>query len=922
MPLTQIFQVRWVIKMTRGGRLPPIPNGVIYGLLAEANREGGGERAIPEGCMVLAPEWCRTRLFAGEDYAFGARLLADSRESAALTIRRLTNGLAQLGRNKPRGALGGNFRLLRCEDSIGKYRLDHDLPTPLSDELLQAQIESIRSTESITLRLLTPLRVPRPGKARASGHRFLDRMAFDSALFLRGIQKRLLATGISRYESADWQNIAVELRFAELAWLDLGYGWQHSETKGSGESPSGPISKKTIGGIVGRIRIRINDPMIRAAIVHGQWAHVGRNVKWGFGAYRIEEAPDPTPCMRSQPLLRSLLRSASLDRLSQEMDLEPGELRATVNHVHSGAYLPGQVQRIRLARGSDGERELQVPNRLDRVLQRLVLDGLSPALDLLLESSSVAWRKGFGRHTAARRLREAHRAGFHWAVRADVDRFFDSIPHDELRVRLFSRISDEATTALIFQWIKAAIPDADVGLPTGSPLSPMLGNLFLDEFDECIHRQGGRLVRYADDFMILCKTREEAERLHLVARHAAGDLQLKLNEDAAIVDLSEPFEFVGYRFESHETWSCEDLCPPQRVSELKWRDAERPVAPDQLRLRGEQEPAANEDFVTIIGPEIVELIVNGQELNVRYRGEQRLRRVRCEHADHLVLLGLTTLPRELMSSWLRESRTIWLSDFLGRPQGLLLRDETLPPELIVAQVDASRSPERALSIARSLVASKLRNYAALARDYHTDETDRRLEPDLREAAERALMATTFDQLRGIEGSGAARWFGQLDSFLGKGFTFSRRVAPNAEDPVNLLLNLGYSWLYRYMQMTIRATGLVESIGFLHRPTDRFAPLASDFQEPFRHLVDRTVIDATHQLSPRQFSPATSGEYRLRIQPGALRAFTALLWKRWSLWIACTDREPRSYRNYFLSQARALRRHLLNPESPFQPFEQP
>jgi hypothetical protein len=69
---SQVIQVRWVVKATRNIVLPTIPNGVIYGALAEAHREGGGERAVPEGCMALAPEWCRTRVLAGEDYALAS----------------------------------------------------------------------------------------------------------------------------------------------------------------------------------------------------------------------------------------------------------------------------------------------------------------------------------------------------------------------------------------------------------------------------------------------------------------------------------------------------------------------------------------------------------------------------------------------------------------------------------------------------------------------------------------------------------------------------------------------------------------------------------------------------------------------------------------------------------------------------------
>ncbi len=178
-------------------------------------------------------------------------------------------------------------------------------------------------------------------------------------------------------------------------------------------------------------------------------------------------------------------------------------------------------------------------------------------------------------------------------------------------------------------------------------------------------------------------------------------------------------------------------------------------------------------------------------------------------------------------------------------------------------------------------------------------------------------------LRGFEGAGAARWYGEFTRRLGKGFHFERRVAPHAEDPVNVLLNIAQTVLYRHAALAIQAVGLVPSIGFFHTPRARFQALAADFQEPFRHLMDRAVIQATHQLAPAAFQRTESGPFALRLSWEALRQFYAMIERLLLPPVsAAGEDEPRTYREQLLRQARSLRRWLLDPAQPFQAFVHP
>jgi CRISPR-associated protein Cas1 len=317
---------------------------------------------------------------------------------------------------------------------------------------------------------------------------------------LRAVQKRLAQIGMRRRgdePDPPFEDLAITLRENRLCWLDLEYGRRDQ--------------RKSLGGALGRIVVEVREKLALAALMWGQYARVGKNLHFGFGRYRIEElGPDPMECARTKSLLDLCLTPATAARAAYEHDLDPVAFQRAAERLRTGDYQPGSSRRVTL-RGHNGEvRDLCIPPIQDRALQRLILARVAPALDRLFETSSFAWRRGFHRESAARRVESLARDGWHFAVRADFDRFFDSIPRRLLRDRLEAWLGDDRTVAAIMTFI-----DCDAtsdGVPTGAPLSPLLANLFLDRFDELVERDGGRLVRYADDFLILTRVGEEAER--------------------------------------------------------------------------------------------------------------------------------------------------------------------------------------------------------------------------------------------------------------------------------------------------------------------------------------------------------------------------------------------------------------------------
>ena len=262
----------------------------------------------------------------------------------------------------------------------------------------------------------------------------------------------------------------------------------------------------------------MHDPVAVAALMWGQYTRIGKNLHFGFGRYRIEElGPDPTECQRARPLLDLCLSPAAIAHSAAEHDLEPEAFRRAAEELRAGTYQPGQAHRVVLRSADGASRELRIPPVEDRALQRLILARLGPALDRLFETSSFAWRRGLNRASAARCIERLVNDGWHFAVRADFDRFFDRVPVSS-RATGWKPVS--ATTERRRRCGPSSRPSCRAmwGYPPWPPLSPLLGNLLLDQFDEAIENEGGRLVRYADDFLIFTRRRGDAERLHVPRR--------------------------------------------------------------------------------------------------------------------------------------------------------------------------------------------------------------------------------------------------------------------------------------------------------------------------------------------------------------------------------------------------------------------
>src|SRR5262245_56463856 len=268
-----------------------------------------------------------------------------------------------------------------------------------------------------------------------------------------------------------------------------------------------------------------------------------------IGEQLMEEVCERENCKQALARVKANKGSAGVDGMTihELPEFLKQHWPAIREQLLSGTYKPEPVKRVEIPKPDGGVRKLGIPTVLDRFIQQAVMQVLQRKWDQTFSDHSYGFRPGRSAHQAVAAAQQYIAAGYRWVVDLDLEKFFDRVNHDRLMAKIAERMSDKRLLKLIRVFLQAGVMEGglvnpvDEGTPQGGPLSPLLSNIVLDEFDRELERRGLRFTRYADDSNIYVRSRRAGERvMESLTRFIMSKLKLQVNQQKSAV--ARPWE--------------------------------------------------------------------------------------------------------------------------------------------------------------------------------------------------------------------------------------------------------------------------------------------------------------------------------------------------------------------------------------------
>jgi len=685
-----------------------------------------------------------------------------------------------------------NFSILRKEQ----------LQTRTLDLLLKEH--PLQNATEICLEFITPF--PFTPKERTRRH------LIDRDVFFRKLEHRI--TGL----------FPIRLNLNESIWSGarlLPYYWEYYERS---RIPGGK-GKQYLNGTIGPLYIKGDIASIYPLLLICSELNAGRRKAFGIGYYRLHhEMPFFDDRLADRDLFAKCRQELQItsdyaEEIAGEM-LDPGQVITELHQsLINGTYAPSPANTADIPKKDGSLREIAILRPEDHLVHSFLYKILQPVFDRMFEDSVVGYRPHRSRRTARKMILEAYREGFVYALKTDIASFFDQIDWDILLALLHNVLpsADRRVAALLQQCITTPLQGPDgrlertCGLLQGSPLSPLLSNLYLDSFDENMAGLGYRLIRYGDDFIVMVRSREEGELALNDIKALLEPLKLTLKEEKTVLQpMDMGFTFLGLEFGAM----------------IDEEFVERTTLKKTLFVQEQY------GFLGIDGHSVV----------IKKEGAL-LARLPLYRISGIVIFGTSTLSTRLLQACSRKHIPVSFCS----PAGYYIN--TLKPDSrrffrLSADHTArhdSLSEQEKLRFASEIVTAKIENYLIWLQD--------RREPELKgictkldESIAALEHCETMEQVRGHEGAAGKLIFSGVNSLVKNPyFKTEHRVCHRRADPYNSLLDFASFLLFCKLNVLVRTRGLNPYMGILHSSKDTYESLVSDLQEMFRYRMDRMLI---------------------------------------------------------------------------------
>lgn len=594
-------------------------------------------------------------------------------------------------------------------------------------------------------------------------------------------------------------------------------------------------------------------------------------------------------------------------------------------------FVPSPYRSLDIPKKKGGTRRLMIPSVKDRVVHTALAMVLTPVLDPQFEESSFAYRPGRSVKQAVQAIETWRKQGFWHVIEADIIGFFDAVRHDQLIDKLDAALAGlpgaQAVVALVAYLLEHQAQETGVmgkGVAQGSPLSPLLANLYLDALDETIQGRGIRLVRFADDFVVLCKKRKSAEAALLEVRECLAEHGLEMHPGGTrIVDFDRGFEFLGTLFV--RSFALQQFSDPEEdmMSMLRDLGAEE----NKLAQKVQKDTRAGYDR----GDRVLYLMERGRRLGLRNLSfavtsseGKELAAIAHSRVDRIEVGPGVDVDFAVLDHALATDTDLVIVNGRGEMRGQLVTPGSDQARLQLAQAKAVLDPGTQFQIACALVDARIRNQRTqlfrLNRRQDLPKVTAAL-ASMGRHLRKLPKAETVDTLRGLEGVAAADYWPALGLLTKHAPCPFRRKRP-ATDPLNGAINYLTALLLRDVRAGVVAAGLHTGFGTLHAGRDRAEAMVYDMMEPFRAPLTEGIaafLFNANRLRPDMFT--SLGRTGIRMDQSARRAlitgYEAALAKR----VNVTGRSTKlAWRPMMRRQAQDLAGALRNDAlADFQPY---
>jgi group II intron reverse transcriptase/maturase/CRISPR-associated endonuclease Cas1 len=742
----------------------------------------------------------------------------------------------------------------------------------------------------------------------------------------------------------------IEINTPDLYWIDTPYFDKEQQ-------------KNTMGGMAGNFTLILNpgvEPGLLAMLILSQMVGTGQRRTSGLGKYWLQHnlkasnlifGLKPNRIVRQQSLLQHMTQPHIIAKAMAEIEQKPNidkltertkaQVNSALGQILKQDYHPPSLQGFTISKKDGEERLLAVSPLYDRILQKATAIILTPGLDAIMSQSSYGYRKGLSRQQVRYDIQNAYRQGYKWVYESDIEDFFDSIDRQQLTNRLKSLLGEDPLWQLLENWLGQDIHYQNTtikrpkGLPQGSPLSPLLANFILDDFDSDLETHGFKMIRYADDFIILCKSQHEARLASEAVKQSLKEVQLTTNADKThIVELSQGFKFLGYLFrEDHAIEIGGEKADGRTSFSAKQTPANLPSwlanlgdkqlnpIPDEDSPQNEIGKIEQQGTYLVLAGDAQFLTTDNHNLIVK-KDDTITHKINWEQLHAITLIGLHHMTLPAQHQALANKIPVHFADRTGHYLGALTSFTPAQNNYKnwFIQLQMSDNQDYALSFSKAIVISRLHNQRTtlLRRKDHRKQLQPTLQ-QLKKLQYKVNAAKSLASLNGLEGAATRQYFQSFNQFLPEWARFKKRTRRPPQDPFNVLLSLGYTILYSHVDSILQSAGFMTWKGIYHQQSPAHAALASDIMESYRHLIERHALHVINQGRIKQEDfreePTATQKKQLRLSAEARRRYITGLINRFQ-----SFNKEQTLHQHIYSQAQQLKQTMQN-HKPFKPYKE-